>query len=915
MAYDIGPKIGIEGDAQFKSSLRAITSQTKALAAEMKSVSSAFSDADSKEEKLTAQNKVLERQVQATAQKVELLRTQHEKEKAELDRLADTLAATTREFGENSEEAARAQNAYNRQAERVNRLATQMNNAQADANRFSNELRHNQNELENLSNAADEAQDATDELGDSIEESSGRFGFAESAIAGAAAGISQSLTDKVIDIAKDAAEAFIDFGDQAQAAMGNIAAKTGVTEEKAEQFGDIAERVYAKNIVDSVNEASDAVSLAYQTFGNIPEAELEQLTTDALLLSETFGFDVTESMKTARQLSKQFGISGEEAFDLIATGAQNGLDFSGELLDTLNEYAPQFEDAGMSAEDMFDILASGQKAGAWNLDKIGDAVKEFGLRAKQGTKEAYDGFEKLGMNAEDASTKIAQGGDGAKEVFDETVRRLREMDDDTERNRIGVELFGTMWEDLGPDVITQLDSIKGGYDDVDGAMQAINDNTNNSFKDNLDGIGKVLQTELISPIADHLLPTLGGAPEALGDFISGAKEDFAEFSTHFQPVFDTFDWVKQECSENLPESWNTMKESLGDTLEEISPVVEGAKVMFDGFVQVIAIVVGTVGGAMSGLVQIFSGVVQAVSGVFQVLIGIVTFNGDMIVQGFGNIAGGSQNIFGGMFNFIKGGFEGMLTAVGIDVEGIKASVSTKFSEASAAVKAKGSEIKQNAGEAFQNIKEKASTHLSSAHQTVSSKMESIKNAFTDKMDTAKKNVGAAIDKIKGFFKFKWKLPHLDLPHPKISGHFSLNPPSVPKFSVEWYKNGGIFTSPTIFATPYGAKGVGEAGAEAVLPLATLWSELDVRLHRAMDNINAFGAGGLPLGDMRSLLVSIREAISTGFSDVLSNMQIKRTQTGDIIIKLVIDGKEIASVVTPYVDIGLAERRQLEKRFI
>ena len=915
MSYDIGPKIGIEGEAQFKSALRAITSQTKALTAEMKSVSSAFSDADSKEAKLTAQNKVLERQVQATAQKVELLRTQHEKEKAELDRLADTLDAANREFGENSEEAARAQNAYNRQAEKVNRLATQMNNAQADANRYSNELRDNRQELENLATAADDAQDATADLGDSIEDSSGQFGCAESAIAGAAGGIAATVSDKIIDVVKDATGAMLEFADQTQQAMGSIEAQTGVTGETTEELGDIARDVYAHNLADSVEVASDAVSRAYQIFGDIPEEELEHLTEDALLLSETFDFDVTDSFKTAKQLSKQFGISGEEAFNLIATGAQNGLDFSGELLDTLNEYSPQFADAGMSAEDMFDVLASGQKAGAFNLDKIGDAVKEFGLRAKQGTKEAYDGFEKLGMNAEEASSKIAQGGEGAKETFDETIKRLREIDDDTERNRIGVELFGTMWEDLGPDVITQLDGIKGGYDNVHGAMQKINDASHNSFKDNLTECGKVLQNELIAPITDRFLPTLDGAPEALEGWLEDIKGGFAEFGEHFQPIFDAFDWVKQECSEDLPDSWNTMKDSFGETMEAFAPLAEGLTVIFDGVIQSVSGVIAIIGGSISGLVEMFSGIVQQIAGVFQVLIGIVTLDGGMIVEGFQNISGGTQNVCHGMFNFVAGGFKGLLASVGIDVNGIKESVSTKFTEAANAVKTKGSEIKQSAGETFGRIKQDASTYLSAAHQTVSSKMESIKSAFSSKMTSAKDAVSGAIKKIKKSFNFTWSLPELKLPHIKIFGGFSLNPPSVPEFKIRWYKDGGVFNKPTLFNTPYGLKGVGEAGAEAVLPLSVLWDELDTRLTRAMDNINDFGVGGLPATDMRSLLVSIRDAISTGFADVLSHMQIEKTQNGEMIIKLVIDGKEIASVVTPYVDIGLAERRQLEKRFI
>ena len=97
-------------------------------------------------------------------------------------------------------------------------------------------------------------------------------------------------------------------------------------------------------------------------------------------------------------------------------------------------------------------------------------------------------------------------------------------------------------------------------------------------------------------------------------------------------------------------------------------------------------------------------------------------------------------------------------------------------------------------------------------------------------------MGDAIERIKSFFNINLGFPHINLPHFRISGGFSLNPPSVPHFGIEWYKKGGIFTKPTIFNTPYGMKGVGEAGAEAVLPIDRL-SDL---MAQAMDSNQSTG---------------------------------------------------------------------------
>ena len=99
---------------------------------------------------------------------------------------------------------------------------------------------------------------------------------------------------------------------------------------------------------------------------------------------------------------------------------------------------------------MFSIFQEGAESGAWNLDKIGDAVKEFSIRAIDGSETTKAGFKALGLNADETAAKFAAGGDTAKEAFQEVVKGLSEMEDPLAQNTAGVNLFGTMWEDLGP---------------------------------------------------------------------------------------------------------------------------------------------------------------------------------------------------------------------------------------------------------------------------------------------------------------------------------------------------------------------------------------------------------------------------------------------------------------------------------
>lgn len=129
---------------------------------------------------------------------------------------------------------------------------------------------------------------------------------------------------------------------------------------------------------------------------------------------------------------------------------------------------------------------------------------------------------------------------------------------------------------------------------------------------------------------------------------------------------------------------------------------------------------------------------------------------------------------------------------------------------------------------FNSAKDSVVNGVSDMVSKVVNKFNEIKQGITDKINGAKDSVKSAIDKIKGFFNFSWELPKIKLPHFGIDGKFSLNPPSIPKFNVDWYSTGGIFTKPTII----GGVGVGDADngkgrqAEAVLPLDPFYKELE-----------------------------------------------------------------------------------------
>lgn len=256
-------------------------------------------------------------------------------------------------------------------------------------------------------------------------------------------------------------------------AMNQFIASTGKGAEETERYQNVLENIYTNNYGEDFNDIASAMESVVKQVGDLDDASLQEVTESAYALRDTFGYEIPESTRAAKAMMDNFGISGEEAMNLIAAGAQNGLDYSGELIDSINEYSVQFAKVGMDADDMFKIFQQGAESGAWNLDKIGDAVKEFSIRAIDGSDSTKEGFKSIGLNADEMAKKFATGGDTAKNAFKETIKALSAMEDPLEQNIAGTALFGTMWEDLGPEAVAALAEIEDGAYDTSDAMNEI----------------------------------------------------------------------------------------------------------------------------------------------------------------------------------------------------------------------------------------------------------------------------------------------------------------------------------------------------------------------------------------------------------------------------------------------------------
>lgn len=343
-------------------------------------------------------------------------------------------------------------------------------------------------------------------------------------------------------------------------AANQLAAATGDGAEELLQYRDVLEGVYKNNYGESFEDVGNAITVITQQIKGLNDSGLQETTESAIALRDVFGYEVNESVRASKAMMDQFGISSEKAMNLIANGSQDGLDYSGELLDSISEYSVQFAKVGLSADDMFAIFKSGADSGAWNLDKIGDAVKEFSIRAIDGSDTTVQGFEKLGMNADEMAQKFASGGDLAREAFKQVIQGLAEMDDPVEQSIAGVDLFGTMWEDLGPDVVEQLANITDGAYGAGDALDKIKEVRYDDVASSLATLGRTVTTKFIDPLADKALPLVKKVIDGVTDSLDPPKTMLEDFNSEISETV-------KNIGSSVKQARNLLDSATGDTPE------------------------------------------------------------------------------------------------------------------------------------------------------------------------------------------------------------------------------------------------------------------------------------------------------------------------------------------------------------
>lgn len=600
---------------------------------------------------------------------------------------------------------------------------------------------------------------------------------------------------KLDDSAGKAKKSVKELGDSAKNTEGGFSVMKGaianVLSSGFEKLIDLAAKAgealwdFGKESVESAAEVSAENSAFDQIMGDYAGAAQKkmQAVADSTGVVST---RLTGSMTSLTAKFKGLGFGVEEATDLAANGlslASDAAAFWDVSLDESMGHLNSFINGSYEGGEAIGLFANDTQMASYAVEKgvISEtkAWAELDEATKQATRLEYaqnmmDASGAVGQAAKESSQyanvqanltekwrqfKAEVGEPILEEYVNPAMQKLSEW----------VDIAREKFQDIAPKLGEFKDKLWEWWEKA----QAVAAFVQESFQPVLDSLKDAWNDlkDAVSPITEKLSGFVesGGAASTVMSLFAGACQAVADvisvLSSIVSPVISV---LSQTISENVS-GWIEKFQGFGDKIGWLQPII-GA------IATAVAVVVSNISGHLNGLLNAINGIIQTVSGIFEFLqgvfdifVGAFTGDTDRVVEGVTKMGTGISNTFMGLWNTISGWFTGFLNGAKNTFTGILDTASEKF-------------------------------------------------------DGVKRVVETVTDWLKRAFDFDWHLPDIKLPHFSIEGSFSLDPPSIPHIGVEWYAKGAVLNQPTIFGVnPDTGKAMvgGEAGAEAVAPIATL----------------------------------------------------------------------------------------------
>lgn len=539
----------------------------------------------------------------------------------------------------------------------------------------------------------------------------------------------------------------------------------------------------------AVDEGVDTIVTATGASGEALDGLVASYETIATSIPEELG-DVASAVG---EVNTRFHTTGEELEGQTTLFLQFAKITGGDVVSSVDSADKVLKTFGKTSDDASGLLGMVAKAAqdtGINAQGLLDDVLANSATFKElnfSLEESVNFMALLDENGVESGTALAglkkavvnltDAGMSESEALQTVIDKIKNAGSETEALTIAQETFGTKG---AAEMATAIREGRLSLDDLSASMADYSTVVTDTYNNTMDGVDGATTAANAAKIA---MSTLG---ETISDILAPIFQHLTQLLIDAKARFDTLDDGQKQAIVTI----GLIVAAIGPALVIIGKVITAVGTITTGVGSLVGFVGGTVVPLITGTVVplISSTLMPILSGLWGLLvanpIGVVVVAIGGLIAAFvllWNKCEGFRNFWLNLFSSVK-------------------------------------------------------STVVDAKNNVLSTFDGIKNGISSRIEGAKNSVHNAIENIKGFFNFSWSLPHLQLPHPYISGRFSLNPPSVPSFGINWYKEGGILSGAQIFGQMGGnLLGGGEAGQEAVLPLSDFYSHLDGILSRHMNN--------------------------------------------------------------------------------
>ncbi len=440
-----------------------------------------------------------------------------------------------------------------------------------------------------------------------------------------------------------------------------------------------------------------------------------------------------------------------------------------------------------------------------------------------------------------------------------------------------LEGFGTTWENVWNGIVNFFSSL---WDGVTATFQSVWNGISSFFSGVWAGICNVVSVGLDS-ISTFFTNTWNGITSFLSstwDTIKNVIQVGIMFigellNAGFQIITLPFQFIWQNCSDFLISIWNSMKSFVQSTLQSISdniitPILSAIQTTFSMIWNKISSVVVSIITSISNFIsQKFNAISAFMSSLWSSVVNIATSKWNELKTSISNILTSINNVISNIWNSIKsfvvGVWNSLVSSATSSFNSMKLTISGVLNGIKSTFSSIWNGIKSTVMSVVNSIATGISNAFNSAKNAVGNILNGIKSQFINTFNGIKSFMSGIVNWLKGIFNFNWSLPKIKLPHFKISGKFSLNPPSVPSFGIDWYRkamnNGMIMNSPTLFGYDVSTGkflGGGEAGSETVVGTNSLMSMINSSVQSAIGGISDILKSGQFAGASGDIVIPV-----------------------------------------------------------